>query len=392
MQVPASLSTPNLHIAFCRLLEQETSRGSSALEAEWYMERCVVTGLSKFSVQHRCLTGKIGVLLSHAMPCLHLGMIARTMEAACTLSQCTIILCRFFRDPLAHGDGGGKVCPELSWILTGPCVDRAMARAKVLHLVEDPILCYGKPQHGKFADPERVSKSYPHFVGDPDRWNSRIVTREANRSAHLYKGPSKRSKGVQLDTIRWVCAVALQSIETHPMFHAVRDAVAEGTDIMQFAELHVFHQCRLSADIMMSSELSCLKRKVVGRSRHSGCITAKSIYDVSGPFVPMHVQFFARVLLKPDARDDTAWRYERRMAWVTPVEYRELNIDGHMVFEDLGDKAPMLIDLELIGRPLILAPGRTEDDNCRMVPFEGKGLLEVQNIEDFVDADVPDED
>jgi hypothetical protein len=280
------------------------------------------------------------------------------------------------------------VCPELSWILSGPCIDRAMARTKVLHGVEDPVICYGRQQYGEFADPGRASDTYPQFVGEPDRWNSRIVTREVNRTAHLYKGPSKRSKGVPLDHVRQVCRTALQSVEDHPLFHAARDAVASGTDIMQFAELHVFHQCRLSAEIMLSSELSCLKRRVVGRSAHSRCITAKSIYDVSGPYVPMHIQFFARILLKPVASHETAWRYEERRAWVTPVEYEEHSIDGHTVFEVLGDKAPMLLALELIGRPLILLRGMTDEESWRMVPFLGKGLMDVQNIDEFVDADV----
>jgi hypothetical protein len=52
----------------------------------------------------------------------------------------------------------------------------------------------------------------------------------------------------------------------------------------------------------------------------------------------MHVQFFARVLLKPDTSDARAWRYERCIAWVIPVECEELSIDGHMMFQVLGDK------------------------------------------------------
>jgi hypothetical protein len=71
------------------------------------------------------------------------------------------------------------------------------------------------------------------------------------------------------------------------------------------------HQCRLSADIMLSSQLSCLKRKVIGRSEQCRFLTASSTVDADGSYVPMHVQFFARVLLEPDTSDASAWRYER---------------------------------------------------------------------------------
>jgi hypothetical protein len=105
-------------------------------------------------------------------------------------------------------------------------------------------------------------------------------------------------------------------------------------------------------------------------------------------YVPMHVQFFARVLLRPDTSDASAWRYERCIAWVTPVECEELSIDGHMMFRVLGDKTPLVIGLESIGRPLILIPGKSEEDMYRLVPFAGKGLLEVQGFDDFSDAEV----
>ena len=39
VQVPSSMSPPNLHIAVCRLGLQELERGSAANESEWYMER-----------------------------------------------------------------------------------------------------------------------------------------------------------------------------------------------------------------------------------------------------------------------------------------------------------------------------------------------------------------
>jgi hypothetical protein len=244
-----------------------------------------------------------------------------------------------------------------------------------------------KKQSGRFADPARAQNLYPHLVGDPDRWNSRIVTREANRAAHPHKGPSKRSKGVPLQKVRQVCNLVLQSVKEHPLFSAACNAVAAGSDVMQFAELHVFHQCRLSAEIMLSSDLSCLKRKVVGRSEHSRYLTARNAVDADGSYVPMHVQFFARVLLKPDTSDASAWSYERCIAWVTPVECKELSIDGHIMFEVLGNKTPLVIDLDSIGRPLILVPGKSQDDKYRLVPFAGKGLLEVQSYDDFLDAD-----
>jgi hypothetical protein len=242
-----------------------------------------------------------------------------------------------------------------------------MARAKVLHHMEDPTTCYGQTQHGKFADPQRVTNCYPHFVGCPDRWNSRLLTREINRAAHLYKAPSKRSTGVRLEIIREVCETVLQAVETLPEFDAARHAVATGTEILKIAEVHVYHQCRLSAEILLSSELSYSRRTVKGRSSHSRFIAAKSILDITGPFVPMHVQFFARVLLKPDTSDESAWKYERRLALVTPVLCEEQNIDGHTVFEVHGDEAPMLIDLELIDRPLM---ARMTCDACRHVPVQ----------------------
>jgi hypothetical protein len=71
-----------------------------------------------------------------------------------------------------------------------------------------------------------------------------------------------------------------------------------------------------------------------------------------------------------------------------PVECEELSINGHMMFQVLGDKAPLVIDLESIGRPLILIPGKSQDDKYRLVPFAGKGLLEVQSFDDFLDAEV----
>jgi hypothetical protein len=193
---------------------------------------------------------------------------------------------------------------------------------------------------------------------------------------------------VPLQKVREVCKIVLQSVETHPLFFAACDAVAAGSDVMRFAELHVFHQCRLSADIMLSSDLACLKRKVIGRSEHSRFLTARNPVDAEGSYVPMHVQFFARVLLRPDTSDASAWMYERCIAWVTPVECEELSIDGHMMFQVLGDKTPLVIGLESIGRPLILVPGKSEDDMYRLVPFAGKGLLEVQGFDDFLDAEV----
>jgi hypothetical protein len=47
-----------------------------------------------------------------------------------------------------------------------------------------------------------------------------------------------------------------------------------------------------------------------------------------------------------------------------------------------------VIDLESIGRPLILVTGKSKDDKYRLVPFAGKGLLEVQSVDDFLDAEV----
>jgi hypothetical protein len=60
-----------------------------------------------------------------------------------------------------------------------------------------------------------------------------------------------------------------------------------------------------------------------------------------------------------------------------------MSIEGHMMFTVLSDKVPLVID-----RDLILVPRKSEDNNNRFVPFPGKGLLELQNFDQFLNAEV----
>jgi hypothetical protein len=50
--------------------------------------------------------------------------------------------------------------------------------------------------------------------------------------------------GLPLRTVRQVCEFLLQSMEARPVPLLLRALVASGNEIMQFAELHVFLQCR----------------------------------------------------------------------------------------------------------------------------------------------------
>jgi hypothetical protein len=107
---------------------------------------------------------------------------------------------------------------------------------------EDPTISCGKTYSGQFTDSDRAQNLYTHLVGYPDRWNSLIVTREANTATHPHKGPSKRSMGVPLQIAPTVCEFV--SMEALPVTLLLRAHVASGDDLMHFAELHVFHQCR----------------------------------------------------------------------------------------------------------------------------------------------------
>jgi hypothetical protein len=59
-------------------------------------------------------------------------------------------------------------------------------------------------------------------------------------------------------------------------------------------------------------------------------------------------------------------------------ECEELSIDGHIVFIVLGEKAPLVTDLECIGRPRILLPGKPGGEKSH--PSSGKGCLKCRTV------------
>lgn len=176
--------------------------------------------------------------------------------------------------------------------------------------------------------------------------------------------------------------------------------------IFDHMSLHIHMKCAVSTQFFshtIASKLATMLQKTTDRSEQSSYCFAHDLYPVQPAegcailvekeVVAVRALFFFRIQFHADAKANEGLCRSERCAYVQRIPAQYWFLHGHEVHQflkaDLSDSdysTHFLMPLSCIARPLIL--DRSCSDTVTLIPFQGKGLVDVADADPEPDPDL----
>jgi hypothetical protein len=168
--------------------------------------------------------------------------------------------------------GPPSATPDLSYILSSPCLDRALRRVEVVHDLPAEDL---KPrQYGPWSDPA-VKLGLLPALREPHSWNHAILKRQRKRDQNPHKRANRRSRGVPVEWVLLGVITGLRILAgerphafwTDLLFRVC--TTGEEEKVMQHVTAYIHLKCDFSTDFSaftISSHMATLVLRRRGRS------------------------------------------------------------------------------------------------------------------------------
>lgn len=309
--------------------------------------------------------------------------------------------------------GPPSATPDLSYIKSTPCLDRALRRAQVVFNMPEEPSTSQQQTYGPWADPARVRGALPALQGAPDRWNTAILKRQHRRDQSAHKVPNRRSRGAPLhDVLRGVIATlrALTAERPDQCWKDILLKVTAGDQeaVLDHVTAYMHMKCKIGtyfSTFTVASHMACNILKRRGRSYPSAFCMVKAAHLVTVsqeacdiPFtdehglVPVYVMYFSRLEWHSGATPGEGLCEQTRFAYVLLLPVKEESFHGHLLYTYEKDELQnenaafhRLIPIGSIVRPLIV--DRSMESSVTLVPFEGKGLVDAPTADPIVEEE-----